>query len=92
MWGKRGKVRFAVTIEDRTWDKFVARMERLAEGSNPVDIIEGAIAAALLTNHEIPGRDDTSSTSIMLMMNRVKVDIAGGVGNGPAEPSCPDRV
>lgn len=68
-------MRLTVTIDDRAWAKFAARVARELDES-PTDIIEGAVAYALTEDGKRSLGTNYSSTSIMLLLGRVKVEIA----------------
>jgi hypothetical protein len=67
-------MRLTVTIDDRAWAKFAARVARELD-ERPTDIIEGAVAYALTEDGKLGAGTNYSSTSVMLILGRVKVEV-----------------
>jgi|CXWL01.1.fsa_nt_gi hypothetical protein len=68
-------LRFAVTIDEKVWTKYVKRQARKGIAAlPPAEMLEALIAQALAQDSAKRAEDEQTSTSIMMVLGRVKVE------------------
>lgn len=71
-------MKFVVWVDHKLWEKCARRLERLGITGPPAEILEALLSTALMSDDapakHVGDTTITTSTSIMLILGRIKVE------------------